>query len=314
MHPDSKCHQLCLPQIAENAEAFTVQLGSVTGGAKLDSNTQTISVIISANDAEIRFPVRHYTVFENTTTLAVEVSRGLLSDGMTQIGPLQEKATVTWFLMSGTAKPGQDYTDSKNTLTFQAGETKKTFIVTLKNDNVPEVAENFTIHLSNGSQNVFIVPPGIAVVTISPNDDHHGVLSFSSFPRKISEDDSSSMGTFVVNRSAGTFGDATVSWQIRSDSVADLSSVFAQTSGTLSFSPGDFLKSLNVTVKRDSLPEEAQEYYVQLSSVTGGARLDNTLAGYKAVFYVTDSDEVYGVVEFADDGEAKIFLVSWWWQ
>ena len=302
---------MLLHQIAENAETFEIKLETVTGGAKLAQNAHTLSVEIQPNDAAVRFLVQHYTVLENVTSLSVEVSRGLQIDGVTEMGPVQEQATVVWSIRPGTAKPGQDYTDEENTLTFNPGETKKSITVTLKNDHLPEIAENFTIVLSNGSQNVFIEPPGLAVVTILPNDDHNGVLSFSQTPEVISEDGGDHVGTFFVNRSAGTFGDVQVSWEIRNGSVggADLNSVFSQTAGVLSYAQGESLKSFNITVKSDLVPEEAQQYYVQLSGATGGARLSNTPSGHRAVFYVPDSGDVYGIVEFADEGEQHIQLV-----
>ena len=220
-------------------------LESASGGATLEPGAEHIIVKIPANDAPLEFTLDHLTAPENQTSVEVEVSRGLGADGVTEIGPVNEIATVDWYLASGSAIAGKDYHDDKGTLTFQAGETKKTITVRLINDEVPEQAENFTVHLVNASQNAYIKPPGMATVVLSPNDDQNGVIAFGQYPSILDEDMGVRTGTFNVNRSAGTFGDVAVSWKILG---SDASSVFEETSGELRFSPGDNLLSFQVTV------------------------------------------------------------------
>ena len=282
-------------------------LESTSGGATLELSAKQIIVKIPANDAPLEFTLDHLTVPENHTSVEVEVSRGIGADGVTEIGPVNEISTVDWYLASGTAIAGKDYHDDKGTLTFQAGEKRKMITVRLINDEVPEQAENFTVHLVNASRNAYIKPPGMATVVLSPNDDQHGVIAFGQHPSILDEDMGVTTGTFYVNRSAGTFGDVAVSWKIFG---SDASSVFETTSGELRFSPGDNLLSFQVTVRPDSIPEESKEYNIQLYNVTGGARLDNTLSAQRANFFVRDSDDVYGVFEFAADSEQRINMVS----
>lgn len=291
----------------ENDETFTLTLESPTGGAVLEAGADQISVRISANDAPLEFPIQQLTVPENQSTIEIEVYRGIADDGITRIGPVNEVATVEWYLAPGLAKPGKDYRDGRSTLTFQPGDTKKKITVQLIDDNVPEQAENFTVHLANASQNAYIKPPGIAIVVLLPNDDQHGVISFGDHPASLDEDSAARGGMFYVNRSAGTFGVVTVSWKIHGDGV---SSVFESTSGMVTFSAGVSQTSFQVSVRLDSVPEEAQQFYVQLYNVTGGARLENSLSAQRADFFVQDSDDVYGVFQFAGDNEQKLDMVS----
>ena len=282
-------------------------LESASNGATVEPAAKQIIVKVPANDAPLDFPLDHLTVPENQTSVDIEVSRGLGVDGVTKTGPVNEVANVDWYLASGSAIAGKDYQDDKGTLTFQAGETKKMITVRLINDNVPEQAENFTVHLVNASQNAYIKPPGMATVVLSPNDDQHGIIAFGQYPGILDEDTSIRTGTFFVNRSAGTFGAVAVSWKILG---SDASSVFETTSGELRFSPGVNLLTFQVIVRQDSIPEESKEYTIQLYNVTGGARLDNTLSAQRANFFVRDSDDVYGVFEFAADNEQRINMVS----
>lgn len=293
------------PQVAEDEETFILTLESPTGGAKVDTNADEITVKIPANDAPIKFAVNEISVPENQTTVEIDVYRGLKPDGVNTIGPVNQDTTVEWYLVAGTAMAGSDYIDDRGTLTFQAGETKQNITVTLRNDDVPEQAENFTVRLVNASQNAYINPPGEATVILLPNDDQHGVIAFDQHPR-ILDEDGTRTGMFYVNRSKGTFGTVTVSWKIFG---ANASSVFETTSAILSFPPGESRWSFAVTVRHDSEPEETKEFYVQLSNVTGGARLENTLAARKADFFVRDSDDVYGVFEFAPDDQQRINMV-----
>ncbi len=293
--------------MAENEESFILTLESATGGATVESSANQVIVKIPANDAPLEFPVKQVTVPENQSTVEIEVFRGLGSDGITEVGPVNEVASVDWYLASGSAVAGKDYVDSSGTLTFQAGETKKKITVQLINDLVPEQAENFTVHLVNESQNTYIKPPGLATVVLSPNDDQHGVISFGQYSRILDEDTGARTGTFHVNRSAGTFGEVTVSWKILE---GDASSVFETTFGVLIFSPGDNRSSFQVTVRPDSVPEETKEYSIELYNITGGARLENTQSAQRANFFVRDSDDVYGVIEFAADNEQTINMVS----
>ena len=292
--------------MAENEETFTLTLESPLGGAIVDENAKTIVISIPANDAPLEFPLDQFEVPENQSTVEIEVYRGLESDGITTIGPVNEVVTVDWYLMPGSAAAGNDFVNDRGTLTFQAGETKEKIVVKLKEDQIPEAAENFTVHLVNASQSAYIKPPGIATVVLLPNDDHKGVIAFGQYPRVLDEDGAKT-GTFYVNRSAGTFGDVTVSWKIHHE---DVSSVFETTSGTLNFAQGQNLLSFPVVVRQDSLPEETKQFYVQLYNVTGGARLKNDPTAQRADFFVRDSDDVYGIFEFADGNMQKINMVS----
>ena len=297
---------LFLLQLPENEETFTLALESPTGGAEIDTNVDEIIISIPANDAPIEFPIDYILVFENQSTVEIDVYRGLESDGITTIGPVSESATVDWFLEAGSATPGSDYVDNKGTLSFERGQTMTNITVVLLNDNVPEIGENFTVHLVNASQNSIIKPPGIAVVSLRPNDDQHGVISFGQHPQ-ILDEDRERIGNFYVNRSAGTFGSVSVSWKIVGN---DTDFVFERTSGMLTFSNGESLKFFQVAVRLDSIPEETREFSVHLYNVTGGARLKNMASSQRAPFFVRDSDDVYGVVNFGPDDQQKLNMVS----
>ena len=57
--------------------------------------------------------------------------------------------TVDVTAISGTARPGEDFTATTQTLTFAAGETSKTVDVPVTGDNAAEEDEFFVVNLSN---------------------------------------------------------------------------------------------------------------------------------------------------------------------
>lgn len=293
----------------ENDETFILTLESPSGGASLNTSFHQLSVLIPANDAPVRFPVLHITATENTSSVSIEVYRGLAEDGSTQIGPSNEQAYVGYYLVPENAKPGKDYQNRNGTLVFGAGERKKFISVNLVDDPVPELSENFSVHLANGSSNTYIVPPGVAMVTILASDDQHGVIQFAKYPKTLDEDGTRSE-VFIVNRTAGNFGRVTVSWKVEGKA-AVLSETFdGRTSGVLQFLEGESSKSFIVNLKADLIPEQAQEFVISLSNVTGGARLSNIAEERQAVFTVLDSDDVYGVLTLADKGQQRLLMVK----
>ena len=70
-----------------------------------------------------------------------------------RVGDQNQVVTVQYFTETGSATPGQDYTaissGSNKTLAFNAGETLKTFAVTILNDSLVENTETVGLVLAN---------------------------------------------------------------------------------------------------------------------------------------------------------------------
>ena len=77
-------------------------------------------------------------------------------------------ATVDYATADGTAKAGEDYTESSGTLTFAAGETEKSVAVPVLDDAKDEGEETFTLTLSNPSG--ALIGDGEATGTIANTD------------------------------------------------------------------------------------------------------------------------------------------------
>ncbi len=246
--------------LPEASETVGLTLSNPSNAALGSPSTATLS--INANDA-LSFSSSNYYVNENviTTTVLVRLS-----------GPSSQTVTVDYATGDGTAIAGSDYAPASGTLIFAPGETSKSFIVSIADDALPEVAETIRVALSNPS-NASLGTPYTATLTINASDS----VSFSG-------------SYYYVNENAGTFSalvrlsgpsSQTVSVDYAtSDGTATAGSDYTAASGTLTFAPGETSKSFTVLITDDILPEGAETVRLTLSNAVNaglGAPYTTTL-------------------------------------
>jgi hypothetical protein len=104
-------------------------------------NTSEFSPCIVASHAGfLDFGKRFSAVDEAAGSIALTVIRTEGTSGV---------VTVDYKTTDGAAKNGADYVGKSGTLTFADGETQKTIVIPILDDNLPEGAEDFTVTLSN---------------------------------------------------------------------------------------------------------------------------------------------------------------------
>lgn len=86
--------------------------------------------------------------------------------------------SVTCTTADGTAKAGQDYTATTQTITFAPNETQKSFVVNVTGDDIKEGSEEFTVTLGNLTN--ALLQDFTAVGTIT-NDDTKIVFSNAGY-------------------------------------------------------------------------------------------------------------------------------------
>jgi glucose/arabinose dehydrogenase len=109
----------------------------------------------------IAFEVDNFIVRENAGSVTLTVVRQ---------GDLSGQSTVNYSVPGGFAVPDQDFRRATGTLTFNAGESRKTFSVPIINDNVAEGAETFTVAL-DGAQGANFGINRTTIVTINDDDN-----------------------------------------------------------------------------------------------------------------------------------------------
>lgn len=240
---------------AEFSEIFSVILSSPTN-AILGIPNKTI-LVIKDNDAssKVFFGSPAYLKMENGGSVLVEVK---LSRSSTEI------ITVDYHTSDINAKAGEDYVDTSGTLTFASGETMKNFSVPIINDNVAEILETFRVSLSNPT-NAFLRVPSNAIITIK-DDDAGAKISLKMFVYSKVEGNDFTVEVKLNQASAET---VTVDYST-SDGTAKAGQDYVTTNGTLTFAPGDVVKSFTVETIDDDDAEFSEIFGVSLSNPTNG--------------------------------------------
>ncbi|XP_063820072.1 adhesion G-protein coupled receptor V1 [Pseudophryne corroboree] len=297
-------------QIPENDENFTVTLTNVFGGAEINVTRSTVQINIKKNDSPVRFSQSSYMVPETEDVLVIPVIRGrTLTDA--SVGDDDSVVSIKYRIVTGnstsSAQLSSDFLDLQpnNTIVFPPKVQEVALKFKIVDDAIPEIAESFQILLLEDTLQgdaVLQHPNGVHVV-IEPNDKPYGVLSISSAILAqtviIDEDKVSGYEGITVVRNGGTHGNVSVSWVITRNS-SDLFLVaddISPASGVLQFSQGQMMTTIPFTVVADDVPEEAEAYLLRIlaNTVKGGAEVGSPA---ELVFYIQDSDDVYGLIQF----------------
>ncbi|XP_043920117.1 adhesion G-protein coupled receptor V1 [Protopterus annectens] len=305
-------------QIPENDEIFTVQLTNVEGGAEINSSKSTVQIQINKNDSPLRFTQAFYLVPETVGEIRMLVTRSKADDGSI-IGSDDSVISVSYQILTSnstaSAQLNSDFLDlqANRTIVFLPKVYESILRFQIVDDPAPEIAESFQIVLLENTLqgDALILQPSAVLVTIEPNDKPYGVLAINSLLLAsaviINEDMTSQFEGITVVRNGGTYGRVSVNWIITRNSsdfspvTADLSPAF----GTLNFTQGQMTAVVRLNIVSDDQPEEAEPFLFRLlaHTVQGGAEVDEPT---ELIFFIQDSDDVYGVVTFYPTESQKI--------
>ncbi|XP_054434571.1 adhesion G-protein coupled receptor V1 [Pteronotus mesoamericanus] len=305
-------------EIPENDEIFLIQLKSVEGGAEINTSRSSVEIIIKKNDSPVRFLQSLYLVPEEDHILIIPVVRGK-DDSGNLIGSDEYEVSISYVVVTGNstahAQQNLDFIDlqSNTTIIFPPFIYESHLKFQIVDDAIPEIAESFHVVLLKDTLkgDAVLLSPSVVQVTIKPNDKPYGVLSFNSalFERTviIDEDTTSRFENITVVRNGGTHGNISVNWVLTRNS-SDPSPVTADispSSGVLHFAQGQMSASIPLTVVNDDLPEEAEAYLLQIlpHTIKGGAEVSEPA---ELLFYIQDSDDVYGLITFFPMENQKI--------
>lgn len=173
--------------------------------------------------------------------------------------------TVDYSTADATATlAGSDYQTKTGTLTFGVGETSKTITVLVNGDRLAESDEYFLVNLTGASG--ASIGSGTAYGTILDNEPR---LSINSVSRTEGNSGTKLMA-FTVTLSSVYDQNITVNYATFNSS-ATAGSDYLATSGTLTFTPGQKTKTINVTIKGDKQKESDEAFYVLLSLASSNA-------------------------------------------
>ncbi len=183
--------------------------------------------------------------------------------------------------VSGTAVRDTDYTipnwstyvDGSGTLTIPAGQAQLSLQIQPVIDYVHETDKTIVITVSDPT--VAVLGPDNVYLTTLTDDDPVNALAISDAPGVDEGDTGTRNATFTVTLSPSASWPVTVNYAT-ADGGAKSSgaSDYVAKSGTLTFSPGQTQKTINIPVNGDNIYESNEVFYVNLSNPDGASITD----------------------------------------
>ncbi|MCD1295456.1 hypothetical protein CUJ83_10640 [Methanocella sp. CWC-04] len=234
---------------------------SSSGDLKFNGlSISNVTVNIVENDAtgELVFSAAQYQFNENAGNAVITVNRLNGDEGIIKVN----------YATSGvTAVAGQDYTAANGILTFNNGETAKTFNIPLLNDAVYENNETVLLALSNATNGSILGPVNTSVLTIL-NDDPKPVMQFSSSAYTVNENSGSK--TIAVTLTDRT--DTVVSVRYATSNDTAMAGIdYIHVSGILSFVPGNTTQTFSVPIIDDATYDGDKRLSLTLSDLSSKA-------------------------------------------
>lgn len=247
---------------------------NTTRRTRSSSSASSVSTATSSDHGAFRFQTDGFSISESASTATVSVIRTTGKKGA---------VSVTYKTVAGTAVVGEDFTTTSGVLNFADGETTKTITVSIKNDELGEDAETFTVELSSPTGGATMSTPDTMTVTILDNDGGassnssasstassagaQGALEFNAAGYSVMED--SDTVEIHVRRTDGTSGTVTVDYKMTDGTAGG--NDYQKTSGTLSFGDGETLKSFTVSLYNNEDTDGNKSVNLSLENITGGA-------------------------------------------
>ncbi len=250
------------------SNAVNAALGGAAVGTGTVTNDDALPLIVITGDAQSEGN-------SGTSPLTFTVS---LVDATSNPAPSGRTVTVDFATKNGTALAGSDYTANSGTLSFAAGETQKQIVVQMIGDTVAEAAETLTVGLSNPVNAA--IQTGTATGTIQNDDGNLPLLNIDD--QSITEGDSGTQTmTFTVTLSAPSAQNVTVAYATQNNtafvggSLTSGGKDYGPKSGTLTFTPGQTSKTIDVTINGDVANEADETFFVVLSNPSTTAQIQN---------------------------------------
>jgi hypothetical protein len=217
-------------------------------------------------------------------------------------------ATVDYHTTDGSATSSSDYEATSGTLQFSGGIKKQRIGILVNGDTLIESNESFQVVLSDPIGNVTIAD-GVGLGSIL-NDDVAATMAIND--ATVGEGDAGvTPARFTVSLSAPSAGTVTVDYAT-GDGTATSASDYEAASGTLTFTPGETNKIIDVNVIGDLVSEPDESFQVNLSNAVGASLTDasglGTIIDDEAAPAVSVDD---ATVQEGDGGTANlVFTVA----
>jgi hypothetical protein len=173
--------------------------------------------------------------------------------------------TVSYATVDGSATTaGGDYQAASGTLTFAPGETSKTITVLVNGDRVVEYTESFLVVLTNPANAFVADAKGVGSIT---DDEPRASIDYG--PVYVTEGNSGTTNAVFTVRLSNAYDEPVDVGYSTSNGSAAAGSDYQAVNDTVTFAPGETVKTISVPVIGDRVAEYDESFYVTLSGGSG---------------------------------------------
>ncbi|MFN2511681.1 MAG: Calx-beta domain-containing protein [Pyrinomonadaceae bacterium] len=219
----------------------------------------------------VTFSSATFSAGEAADVTLITVTRSGDSSGAASV---QFSTAADWVATGGAScTAGVDYVSTSGTLNWAAGDaTSKTFPITICDDTVFEGNEPVNLTLSNAT-GATLGAPSTATLTITDNDPQP-TISITDVTQAEGNSGTNNFG-FTVSLSAVSAQMVTVQYATANGTATAGSDYQTNTTATLTFNPGITSLPVNALVNGDTLDEDNETCFVNLSGATNATITDN---------------------------------------
>lgn len=210
--------------------------------------------------------------------------------------PSAQTVTVLYSTSAINATPGIDYSPTSGMLTFAPGETTKTVPVTILGDTSDEEIEGFSFDI--GASAGAIVADESATCKILDDDaSSAAAVGVYLVPVTASESDATATVEVRLTKAAGASLDVQLGTLDGSGSAGATSGAdYTSTSTTLTFAPGETLKTFTVPLTHDATFEGRERFFARITGTTAGVEV----LTQESDIVILDNDAPAATVSIAD--------------
>ncbi len=265
-------------------------------GAAMGSQIEAPLTIIDDNihPGVLGFSAPQYSVLESGGTATITVTRTGGSDGAVSVN----YATANGSSPNG-ATNGVDYVGSTNTVTLQAGQTSKTFSISIINGSLVRPDRTLNLRLYNGTGGATLGLTN-ATLTIINGNFTSGHVSFTSATYGTNEN--AGYAFFTVNRLGGGSGTIKVT-AITSDGSAVNGINYLGSTNVFTWNNGDTTnRTIAVPVIDDGLVTTNLTVNLRLTNALLNSSFNSLILGnstYTNATLIISNVDSYGTVQFS---------------
>lgn len=247
---------------AEASETFDLVLSRVRGAVAYDAvGTATIGASDATPSTRPNLSVADVVLGEKD---------GYVDFVIRLDAPATGTVRVSYNTYSGSAGYS-DFDENDGFLTFAAGETVKTVRVPVVDDAGREARENFFLELYNATGAA--IAKNVGTATIVDNDAPSGTPIVSVADLVVDEASGEVVLTVILDRPSA--GVVTMDFATR-NGTATAGQDYSNLSGSLSFGPGETVRTVRVPLLDEALAEGSESFDLVLSNLSGATTLDPT--------------------------------------